>query len=177
MGQGDGTAADRLIPVVYDELRRLAGAHLRAERPGHTLQATALAHEVYVKLIDQTRVSWTGRAHFMAVAAELIRRILVDHARTRLAQKRGGGRQRITLAAAGALEAAPGFDVLDLNNALLELGRLSRRQARVVELKFFGGLENGEIAEAMEISETLVKNEWRFARAWLATRLGAYAER
>ena len=161
-----------LLPVVYDELRRLAARHLQSESRGHTLQATALAHEVYLKLIEQTRVEWAGRAHVMAIAAALIRRVLVDHARAAAAQKRGAGRTPITLTWADAEVEGPNFDVLDVNDALAALQGLSARQAAVVELKFFGDLTNAEIAEALGISETLVKNEWRFARAWLAARLG-----
>lgn len=163
---------DALLPLVYDELRRLAARHLQSESRGHTLQATALAHEVYLRLIEQTRVEWAGRAHVMAIAAALIRRVLVDHARAAGAQKRGAGRTPVTLTWVDAEVAGPSFDVLDLNEALAALQQLSARQAAVVELKFFGDMTNAEIAEALGISETLVKSEWRFARAWLAARLG-----
>jgi RNA polymerase sigma-70 factor, ECF subfamily len=169
--QGDRASVDQLVPLVYDELRRLAAGHLRSERPFHTLQATALAHEAYVRLIDQTRVSWVGRSHFLAVASEVIRRILVDHARARGAAKRGSGLAPVVLDGGVLAADGPDLEFLDLDEALGELGRLSPRQARVVELKFFGGLENREVAESLGVSETLVKNEWRFARAWLAARL------
>ncbi|MFG0284401.1 MAG: ECF-type sigma factor [Phycisphaerales bacterium JB039] len=176
---GDAGSTLELEPLVYTELRVLARSWLSRESPGHTLCATELAHEAYLRLNDQDQAAWRSRTHFLSVAAIVIRRILVDHARARGAAKRGGGWKRIGLAEAelsgsrnGADPEPGGVDVLDLHEALVRLRRLSPRQERVVELKFFGGLENREIAEAMGISETVVKREWRFARAWLGLHLG-----
>lgn len=163
---GDAEALERLMPLVYEELRRVAGRHLRHERRDHTLQATALVHEAYLKLIDQRSVRWQNRAHFFGVASRLIRRIVVDHARRRHAAKRGGGVQTVWLAAE-----VPGVernvDVLALDDALGTLGGLDPQQARVVELRFFGGLDVEETAEVLGISTATVKREWRTARAWL----------
>jgi RNA polymerase sigma-70 factor (ECF subfamily) len=173
---GDGSSANKLVPLVYNELRALAASKLSQERAGHTLQPTALAHEAYLKLIDQTRVEWQGRAHFLAVAAEVIRRILVDHARAHQAAKRGGGR-RLSLNTAGVEAAAAlpaaGIDLLDLDVALAELATLDHRQARGVELRFFGGLDVRETAEVLGVSERTVKGDWRIARAWLRDRLSS----
>jgi RNA polymerase sigma factor (TIGR02999 family) len=166
--------ANTLVPLMYARLRELAAAHLKRESKGHSFQATALAHEVYLKLAEQTRVAWTGQAHLMAVAAALVRRVLVDHARAKATLKRGAGRERVTCSGVESPPTESGFDVLDLNDALTGLHALSERQAKVVEMKFFAGLANHEIADALGVSETLVKNEWRFARGWLAARLEAY---
>lgn len=168
---GDPSALSRLAPLIYDELRALAAAGLQRERPDHTLQPTALAHEAYLRLIDQTRVQWADKRHFMAVAAEVIRRILVDHARAHKAAKRGGDAAREPLDAACLLSADGRLDVADLDDALKELASLHERQARVVELKFFGGLEVPDIATLLEVSERTVVGDWRFARAWLEERL------
>lgn len=163
---GDEAALKQLMPLVYDELRRVASRRLRDERRDHTLQPTALVHEAYLKLIGQRSVRWQNRAHFFGVASELIRRIAVDHARRRHAAKRGGGVQTVWLAAD-----VPGVernvDVLALDAALGKLGGLDPRQARVVELRFFGGLDVEETAEVLGISTATVKREWRTARAWL----------
>lgn len=173
LGRGDASAADRLMSVVYDELRALAQSCLQRERPDHTLQATALVHEAYLRLVDQTRVEWQGRAHFFAIAAEVIRRVLVDHARSHRALKRGGAAQRLTLFESAVLGEGPdGVELLTLDEALRELATHSERQARVVELRFFGGLSVEETAAVLDVSPRTVKDDWRFARALLRRRLG-----
>ena len=169
--QGDEAARDRLMATVYAELRRRAGGFLRRERPGHALQATALVHEAYLRLVDQDRVVWQNRAHFLAVAAQLMRRILVDHARAEQAGKRGGARQRVTLSEGHAVQEAKELDVLALEDALEELAALDPQQARVVEMRYFGGLSIEETAEALGISPATVKRDWALARAWLYRRL------
>lgn len=171
LSNGEPSAAGRLLPLIYDELRALAGRYMEQERADHTLQATALVHEAYLKLIDQSRVDWKNRAHFFAVAAEMIRRVLVDHARGHLAAKRGGTAQRITLSdATGSPEENP-IELLDLNEALDELGTLNERHRRVIELRFFGGLSVEESAHVLEVSPQTVRLDWRMARAWLRQRL------
>ncbi len=167
-GKGDERAVDRLLPFVYQELRRLAAAYMSRERNGHTLQPTALVHETYLKLIDQRQVDWQNRAHFFGLAAEIMRRILVNHARDRRAAKRGGDEQKISLSVAvDAFSSKPDFDILALNEALEKFAAIDPRKARVVELKFFGGLKTGEIAEVLQISDATVERDWTFARAWL----------
>lgn len=171
-GNGDGRAVDELLPFVYQELRRLAAAYMRRENSAHTLQPTALVHETYLKLIDQRQVDWKNRAHFFGLAAEIMRRILVNHARDRRAQKRGGENQKISLSVAvDALAAKPDLDVLALNEALENFAAVDPRKARVVELKFFGGLKTEEIAEVLQISAATVERDWTFARAWLFDEL------
>lgn len=174
--RGDVHALDRLLPVVYAEMRRLAASHLRTERAGHTLQPTALAHEAYLRLVTQKDLTWQNRAHFFGVAARAMRSILVDHARRRKAQKRGGGQPALSLDE--SLVARPelplAFDELD--RALLDLARLSERQARVVELRYFGGLTIEETAEVLGISPVTVKRDWAVARAWLYRELGPPSE-
>jgi RNA polymerase sigma factor (TIGR02999 family) len=171
--QGDQSAIERLMPLVYDELRRLAERHFRRERVGHTLQPTAVVHEAYFRLVDQTRVTWKNRGHFFAVASQAMRRILVDYARARAADKRGGGEKRVTLA---AVEAAPEpsgeLDLLALDEALMRLKGLDGAQAQIVELRFFGGLSIEETAEALETSPSSIKREFRSAKAWLYRELG-----
>lgn len=169
--RGDGAALERLLPVVYDELRRLAASWLRKERAGHTLQPTALAHEAFLRLVNQREVAWQNRAHFLGVAAQAMRRILVDHARRRRALRRGGGLERVTLRADGAVE-APEVAFEDLDRALCALAERSARQSRVVELRYFGGLTIEETAEVMAISPMTVKRDWTLARAWLFRELG-----
>jgi RNA polymerase sigma-70 factor (ECF subfamily) len=158
---------DRLLPIVYGELRRLAANYLRRERPGHTLQPTALVHEAYVRLIDQRQIDWTNRAQFVGLAAVMMRRILVNHARDRIAAKRGGGAEHVPLTLAGEGIGAPEVNLLDLHEALNDLAESDPRMGRIVELKFFGGLTTEEIAETLEISVATVERNWRFARAWL----------
>jgi RNA polymerase sigma factor (TIGR02999 family) len=166
-GKGDAAALGAMLPLVYDELRRLARAYLGRERPGHTLQPTALVHEVYLRLIDQRRVDWTNRAQFLGVAASLMRRLLVNHARDRAAGKRGGGVTRLSLDPAGEGQPAAEADVTVIHDALDRLTALDERKGRVVELKFFGGLTTAEIAQVLGVSVATVEREWKFARAWL----------
>jgi RNA polymerase sigma factor (TIGR02999 family) len=174
---GDRSAADRLTPLVYDELRRLAQHCLQRETPGHTLQATALVHEAYLRLAGQRGAAWQNQAQFFAVAATMIRRILVDHARARAAAKRGGGDRRLTLQQSVALDAgAEPVDLLDLHDALTDLHTLNERRARVVELRFFGGLDVQHTAHVLGVSPRTVKDDWRFARAWLGSRLRTETE-
>ena len=168
-GEGDETARDRLIPVVYAELRRRAAGYLRHERRGHTLRPTDLVHETYLRLCEQ-HAAWENRGHFLAVASRLMRRILVDHARTRAAAKRGGG-LRVTLADDLAASAAAEPDLLDLDAALDELAALDKRQARLVELRFFGGLSIEEAARTLGLSPATVSREWVTAKSWLYRRL------
>jgi RNA polymerase sigma-70 factor (ECF subfamily) len=170
--QGNAEAREELIPIVYGELRRLAGRALRRESSDLTLQPTVLVHELYQRLIDQRRVKWRDRSHFYAVAGSLMRRIVVDHARRRKALRRGGSCSRVTLdTASEALAAEPEVDVIALDDALKELSRLSEIQARIVELRFFGGLSGDETAEALGISRRTVTRDWGVARVWLYRRL------
>ncbi|MHC4991873.1 MAG: ECF-type sigma factor [Planctomycetota bacterium] len=172
LGSGRRDKADDLLAAVYGELRKLAAHYLHHERRGHTLQPTALVHEAYLRLIDQSAVDWQGRAHFFAVAAQMLRRVLVDHARARGAEKRGGGRRRVELHDVWPDgRERPGLDLLDLDDALVELGQLHDRQRQVVELRFFGGLTIAETANVLGIAEPTVKKDWRTARAWLSWRL------
>jgi RNA polymerase sigma factor (TIGR02999 family) len=171
-GQGDQQALDRLMPLVYDELRRLANNYLRREPTGHTLQPTALVNEAYLKLIGQRTVNWQNRAHFFAISAKLMRRILVDHARQRQAAKRGGSaQQRLSITSAETLIQQPEIDLLALNEALDELARMDPQQGRIVELKFFGGLSIEETAAVLGISHATVERDWKMARAWLRRQL------
>lgn len=170
---GDHSALERLMPLVYDELRRLAELHFRRERVGHTLQPTAVVHEAYFRLVDQTRVTWKNRGHFFAVASQAMRRILVDHARARAADKRGGGEKRVTLQNVEApADPVEELDLLALDEALTRLKVLDGGQAQIVELRFFGGLSIEETAEALETSASSVKREFRSAKAWLYRELG-----
>src|SRR5881397_567959 len=158
---GDQTALDRLIPPVHAELRRIARRYMRNERAGHTLQTTALIHEAYLRLIDAAQVRWQNRAHFFAIAARLMRQILVDFARERGYQKRGGGARKVSLDEA----------VLAVNEALSALDGIDARKSQVVELRFFGGLSVEETAEALKVSPETVRRDWRLARSWLLRRL------
>ena len=171
--EGNRASLDALTPLVYDELRKLAGSYLRRERPDHTLQSTALVHEAYMKLIDQKNVQWQNRAHFFGVAAQMIRRILVDHARGHQAAKRGAGAAQLSLDEALSV---PGqqrdVNLVALDEALGELERLDPQQSRVIELRYFAGLSIEETAEVMSISSATVKREWSTARAWLFRELG-----
>jgi len=164
---GDQAALDKLIPLVYDELHRLASRQLRRERSDHTLQTTALVHEAYLRLVDQRNANWQNRAQFFGVAAQLMRRILVDYARTHKASKRGGSYRRISLDEGAILTEERNTDLAELDEALDRLGRLDPQQSRVVELRIFGGLTVEEAAEVMGISSRTVKREWSMARAWL----------
>ena len=170
--EGDTRALDKLMPLVYTELRRLARNYLRRERPDHTLQPTALVNEAYLKLIDQTNARWQNRAQFYGVAAQLMRRILVDHAREHQAAKRGGPhRERLSITSAGQLAEKPEIDLLALHEALEELKSFDPQQERIVELKFFGGLSIDETAEVLGISHATVERDWKMARAWLRRKL------
>lgn len=169
--QGDSSALDRLFPVLYQELKRQARGYLRGERAGHTLQPTALAHETYLRLIGRKDFAWQNRAHFLAAAARAMRGILVDHARRRRAQKRGGGRDPVPLDATMAIEEQRPVAFDDLDRALEDLARRSERQARVVELRYFGGLNTEETAEVLGVSPVTVKRDWQTARAWLFREL------
>ncbi|MEM7247259.1 MAG: ECF-type sigma factor [Acidobacteriota bacterium] len=173
LGKDDGSAANELMPHVYDELHRLARGVFRSESAGHTLQPTALVHEAFLQLVGHTRTRWAGRSHFLAVAALVMRRLLAEHARKKQALKRGGGWQRVTLDGLGEAAAAGELDVLDLHEALEELAALDERQARIVEYRFFGGLTVVEIAEVLELGTTTVQDEWAVAKAWLHDRLDA----
>ena len=164
---GDRVSAERLLPIVYDQLRDIAARQMRGEAENNTLQPTALVHEAYLKLVDQSRVDWKGRTHFVAVAAQAMRRILVDHARHRQALKRGGAFRRITLDERLAAEWQSDQDLLSLECALEKLSQLDQRQAQIVELRFFGGLQIDEVAEALGISKRSVEREWTMTRAWL----------
>jgi RNA polymerase sigma factor (TIGR02999 family) len=170
---GDGPAVSELVPLVYGELRRIAARSLRRERPGHTLQATALVHEAYLRLLKDEHLSFQNRAHFLGIAARAMRQILVEHARARDADKREGGRRRITLDEAVAASATREVDLLALDEALERLAALDDRHARIVELRFFGGLTNEEAAEALGVSVATVKRAWTAARAWLFRELSS----
>jgi RNA polymerase sigma factor (TIGR02999 family) len=169
--EGDLDARDRVIPLVYDELRRRADAFVRRERSGHTLQPTALVHEVYLRLVDQDRAVWRNRAQFLAIASEIMRRILVDRARGRKTAKRSGRWNRVTLTEDVARISARDVDVLDLNAALDELSALDPRKARVAELRFFGGLSLEETGLVLGTSLATTMRDWQAARAWLFRRL------
>jgi RNA polymerase sigma factor (TIGR02999 family) len=168
---GDPAALQDLTPLVYDELRRLAARQFRRERRGHTLQTTALAHEAYLRLIDQSRVRWQDREHFFAVAAQTIRRILVDHARSTKSQKRGGGRGKVTIDESLGLSVSTDVDLVALDDALESLSRLDPQQGRIVELRYFGGLTIEGTATVLSISTSTVTREWALARAWLRREL------
>lgn len=165
--RGDQNAPERLMPLVYDELRRLARQYLQRERSDHTLQATGLVHEAYLRLVDQSGMSWQNRAHFFAVAAKVMRRILVDYARSHRAEKRGGDREKLAFDEALAPSGERAVDLIALDEALRDLETFDVRQSRIVELRFFGGLTNEEIGELLEISPRTIKREWRLAKAWL----------
>lgn len=172
---GDREAANRLMMLVYDEMRKLAATYLRNQRSDHTLQPTALVHEAYLKLIDVSQVDWQDRAHFFAVAAQTMRHILVDHARAVAADKRGGGAQRIALDEAVSFANEKDVDLLALDEALQKLAQQDEQQGRIIELRFFGGLTVEETAEVLGISPATVKREWATARAWLYRRMKSMA--
>ena len=169
--EGDESALAELTPLVHEELRRLAHHYMSGEREGHTLQTTALVNEAYVRLIDWKNVRWQNRAHFFGVSAQLMRRILVDFARSRGYQKRGGGANAVDLDEAAVIAEDKGTDMVALDEALNALARLDERQSRVVELKFFGGLSIDEIAAVLKVSEGTVRRDWSLARAWLHRKL------
>lgn len=168
---GDQTALDRLVPAVYGELRRIAGNFMRRQRPGITLQASALVNEAFLRLVDSDQVNWQGRTHFFAVSAQLMRRVLVDAARRRNSQKRGGDRMRITLDDRAQVSDDDDTDLVALDEALTRLAQLNPRHSRIVELRYFGGLTEEQVAEALKISARTVRRDWSVARAWLYREL------
>ncbi len=164
---GDRSALDELMPLVYDELRRLAHHYMRREKPGHVLQTTALVNEVYLQLIDTSRVNWQDRAHFFAISAGLMRQILIHFARSRDAQKRGAGIAQVTLGEAAGLPSEPEADLVKLDDALTGLEKIDPRKAKIVELRFFGGMGLKETAEVMKVSVETVSRDWRLAKTWI----------
>jgi len=168
---GDVRARDELVPLVYHELRKRAAGYLRHERPDHTLQATALVHEAFMRLAGQDRVAWQNRGHFYAVAAQMMRRILVDHARERHAAKRPAAAMRVELDERIPAPEASGLDLLLLDEALTELGAMDPRQAHIVELRYFAGLSEQDVADVLSVSRATVTREWRRARSWLYHRM------
>lgn len=171
LSNGNQQALAELVPVLYDELRRLAAYYLRRERSDHTLQATALVHEAYLRLVDQRHVDWKNRNHFFGVSAQLMRRVLLMHAREHHAAKRGGGAQKISLDETAILSPAQSEELVFLDELLNRLGALDPQQARVVELRFFAGLSVEETAELMSVSTATVKRDWAMAKAWLAREM------
>lgn len=169
---GGDQAAERLLPTIYEELRAIASGYLRQERVNHTLQPTALVHEAYARLADQTQVPWSDAAHFRAIAAKVMRQVLVDHARKHGALKRGGDRVRVTLSGQETPDGEPSLDVLVLDDAMNQLRELHQRKARVVELIFFGGMTHAEAARVVGVSQKTVEADWYAARAWLGNRIG-----
>jgi RNA polymerase sigma-70 factor, ECF subfamily len=175
MAGGNREACRDLFALLYDDFRRLAAMYLKRENPGHTLQPTALVHEAFLRLVDQTRVDWHGKTHFFAVGAQAMRRILVDHARRRSRLKHGGGRYRITLQEGLAISPQRDEDLLAVDEALMKLTAVDPRQATIVELRFFGGLSVEEVAEVLNVSKRTVEKEWTMVRAWLRRELGGDA--
>ncbi|HJX93431.1 MAG TPA: sigma-70 family RNA polymerase sigma factor [Pyrinomonadaceae bacterium] len=169
---GDQSALDKLVPLVQSELHRLAHHYMGRERPGHTLQTSALVNEAYIRLIDWKNVRWQNRAHFFAVSAQLMRRILVDFARERHYLKRGGGALQVSLSEAAAFAMEKEADLVALDEALVQLSEMDRRKGQVVELRFFGGLSVKEVAEVLKVSEETVMRDWRLAKVWLLRQLG-----
>jgi RNA polymerase sigma-70 factor, ECF subfamily len=165
--KGDQSALNEMLPLVYNELKRLASYYLNREREGHTLQTTALVHEAYLRLVDQQQVDWKNRSQFLGLAAEMMRRILLNHARDRNVQKRGGDAKRVSLSLVGEGAGQPDVDLIALDQALTQLSELDQRKGRIVELKFFGGMTTEETAEVLGISTATVEREWTHARAWL----------
>lgn len=170
-GHGSVEARDQLMPLVYEELRRRAAAYLRRERADHTLQPTALVHEAYLRLIGQARVGWQNRAQFFGIAAQMMRRILVDHARGRHREKRLGAAVKVPLDEGVGIVESPDCELLLLDEALNELTRMDPRQGRIVELRYFGGLSESEVAEVLAVSRSTVTREWQIARGWLYRRV------
>jgi RNA polymerase sigma factor (TIGR02999 family) len=171
IADGHGSAARELLPLVYNELRRLAASYMRRQAPGHTLQSTALVHEAFLRLVRQTDTKWESQAHFFAVAATAMRQILANHARAKRAERRGGKRMRVALSEAISPAAGPDVDLLALHDALEKLAALDEQQSRVLELRFFTDMTGEEIAHVLGISPATVKREWRAARAWLNAEL------
>jgi len=169
--EGDSEAAALLMQALYDDFRRIAAAQLRHEPPGHTLQPTALVHEAFLRLVDQKRVHWQGKTHFIAVGAQAMRRILVDHARASKRAKRGGERKRVELEEHVMVSPRDNEDVIAIDEALDTLATLDPRQAKIVELRFFGGMTNEEVAEVLKISRATVDRQWRAVKAWLREQL------
>jgi RNA polymerase sigma factor (TIGR02999 family) len=170
-GNGDQAALDELLPLVYQELHRLAARHLRRERGHHTLQTTALVHEAYLRLIDQKAAQWQNRAHFFAIAAQMMRRVLVDHARSRQYQKRGGGARRVSFDEALEVSDERAAEVVALDEALTALAEFDERKSRLVELRFFGGLSIEETAEVLGVSPGTVMRDWTLAKTWLQRQI------
>lgn len=176
-GNGDKTALDKLMPLVYDELRQMAKRYMDRQQAGHTLQTTALIHEAYLRLVDQSEAQWQNRAHFFAVAATAMRHILVDHARTRQAAKRGGAAQQVVLDEAAAVSVEPAAELVALDDALQILAAFDQRKSQVVEMRYFGGLTVEETAEALQVSPETVARDWRLARTWLLRELSQTVSR
>jgi RNA polymerase sigma factor (TIGR02999 family) len=174
--KGNQAALDKLYPLVYDELRRMAHRYMNRERKGHTLQTTALINEAYLRLVEQKHVHWANRAHFFGISAQIMRRILIDHARRYEYTKRGGRAQRISLDEAAVVAKERGRELLALDEALNRLGEMDQRRSQVVELRFFGGLDNDEISALLKISANTVTRDWNLARAWLYRELGGSNE-
>ena len=170
-GDGDKSALDRLMPLVYDELRRLAHRYMSHERPGHTLQTTALVNEAYMRLVNWKDVRWENRAHFFAASAQMMRRILVDFARNRQYLKRGAGAIQVSLGEAAAFTECPSADLVALDEALTQLAEMDPRKGQVVEMRFFGGLSVKEVAEVLKVSDETVMRDWRLAKVWLLREL------
>lgn len=168
---GNQSALDELYPLVYDELHCLASRYMSRERKGHTLQTTALINEAYVRLVDQRNVHWANRSHFFAISAQIMRRILIDHARSHAYAKRGGGQQKVSLDETATLQVARAAALISLDDALQSLAKIDQRRSQVVELRYFGGLSNEEIAQALGISPNTVTRDWNMARAWLYQQL------
>lgn len=171
INKGDSKAPEELLSLVYDELRKLASGYLKNERQDHTLQATALVHEAYIRLVDWENVSWQNRSHFFAVSAQVMRNILVDHARKKKAEIHGGNLQKLAIDEAISFSKQTEIDLVDLDDALMELTELDPRQAKIVELRFFAGLTIEETAHALDVSRMTVSRDWNFAKAWLYRRL------
>lgn len=166
--KGDEAALEELLPLVESELRRMARRHMRQARPGNTLQTTALIHEAYLRLIDQKKVNWKNRSHFFGIAACMMRRILLNHIRDKKRQKRGGGALRVSLSEAATISREKSDEILALNEALIRLSEIDPRKAKIVELRYFGGLTNDETAEFLNVSRITIIRDWKMAKAWLA---------
>jgi RNA polymerase sigma factor (TIGR02999 family) len=171
-GDGDCAALDKLTPLVYQELHKLAHSHMKRERPGHTIQTSALVNEAFVKLVDQRRVRWQNRAHFFGIASQMMRRILVDYARSRHYAKRGGGAQQVSLDEAMIVSEARAAEVVALDDALSALAEIDQRKSQIVEMRFFGGLSIEQTAEVLGISPGTVMRDWTLAKAWLRREVG-----